>query len=91
MLNQQTQNMTVSTPNRFADGSQVTEPVEKLTSLNDVVTYLSKEIIERQRVLRDELAAGYLEMAALNLEMAEEMLIIEAEAERAFLRQMNGV
>ena len=92
MLNQRTTGALASVPDRISNkGDSISMKDRETLSLNDVVTYLSKEIADRQQTLREELAKGYQEMAAFNLNMAEEMLTIEAEAEHALLRQVSGV
>ncbi|TCI67919.1 hypothetical protein EVJ22_13185 [Exiguobacterium sp. SH0S7] len=92
MLKQRTAGTLVSVPDRFSQHvSPISMKDRESLSLNDVVTYLSKEIADRQQALREELAKGYQEMAAFNLNMAEEMLMIETEAEHALLRQVSGV
>ncbi|WP_214891423.1 hypothetical protein [Exiguobacterium sp. s142] len=92
MLKQRTTGALVSVPDRFSQHvSPISMKDRESLSLNDVVTYLSKEIADRQQALREELAKGYQEMAAFNLNMAEEMLMIETEAEHALLRQVSGV
>ncbi len=92
MLKQQTAGALASVPDRFSQhGGPISMKDRESLSLNDVVTYLSKEIADRQQTLREELAKGYQEMAAFNLNMAEEMLMIETEAEHALLSQVSGV